>query len=306
MNNKFKITNVNLRKFEKIINTSLMVRNNLMLEFSEQFVRSCALNSSSSIMKLFTVEIEKISMTAEELTPKKEEIILATQITLDSTPDKNNNISGLFDFYLLRGEILKNNFGIFDQNKPVDIEFDVIQAEDESRPRATSMKITGLSKYNTRLETTLPLTKDSLNTETISDYSMAMQHVTPDDNSHKISISPAMFEEVTSMIKSLHKTNVNNTIYIEIEVSGNQIIFKDKAFKIQYTIPESIEGSIEFKLAKNDWIKLTGENTVNIFLNKNVDDKKVIFVTSYIDSVIFSLITKVRGGEIVSADDTDK
>lgn len=280
-----------------------MVRNNLMLEFSEQFVRSCAITSSSSMMKLFTVEIDKISMTQEELTPTKAEITLATEITLETAPLKNNNITGLFDFYLLRGEILKSNFGIFDQNKPVDIEFDVILLPESDRPKATSMKITGVSKYNTRLETTLPLTQDSLNTETIGDYSAAMKHVTPDKDSHKITITPQMFEEVTAMIKTLHKTNVNNTIYIEIEVTGNQIVFKDRAFRVEYILPTAIEGSIEFKLAKNDWIKLTGENVINIFLNKNTNDNKVIFVTNFIDAVIFSLITKVKGGEITSEDE---
>lgn len=285
------IKNVKLRNLELILNQAILVKKSLMIEFKNDFIRSCSVTDSATFMKIIMIPTIKIC---------------------DNENADNIQIDNPFDFYLIKGELLKPVFNFFSKTATVELTFELEESiEVSGRFIAKTMTIKGQTNDGSEIATTIPLTFEEMITESISDYSTEIDHLKPSQNNHQITLTQPMVDEVKGLIAKLNKTNPNNSIYVNVLVEKQSITFSDRVFKVKYDLEQPIETINEpftFNIVKTDWIRLSvsKQNDIICYLDTDTSSKKVIFVTPYLGSIISSLMLKVEGVQSGILDDNDK
>lgn len=287
------IKNVKLRNLELLLNQAILVKKSLMIEFKKDFMRSCSVTDSATFMKIITIPT----------------------IKLCSTDDVNNvQIDTPFDFYLIKGDLIKPVFAFFSKTETVELHFDLLANNIDNSTNYTAVNMTVIGKTNegAEIKTTIPLTEEHMSTETISSYASKIDHLKPSPNSHAITMTESMVTEVKSLITKLNKANPNNSIYINVLIDKKSVTVSDKVFNITYDLENEIETitePISFNIVKSDWIRLSvsKQNDIICYLDTELSNKKVIFITPYVNAIISSLMLKVDGVQSgVMDDDTSK
>lgn len=284
------IKNVKLRTLELLLNQAILVKKSLMIEFKKDFMRSCSVTDSSTFMKIITIPTIKLCANDN-----------ADNVQID-TP---------FDFYLIKGDLIRPVFAFFSKTETVELSFDLLQnVGDDSNYTAVNMTVKGQTNEGSEIKTTIPLTNEPMSSETISSYSSKIDHLKPSPNSHEITLTESMVTEVKSLITKLNKANPNNSIYINVLITKKSITFSDRVFNITYDLDNEIHtitDSITFNIVKSDWIRLSvsKQNDIICYLDTDNNNKKVIFITPFVGAIISSLMLKVDGVQNGVIDDKE-
>lgn len=295
------IDNFNLKKFGLLLTQSLNVVPQLMLEFNGNMIRSCSMSNSKALIKLWTVPIQFLIVDKKE---KEENTIL--DIDAPTIVKEPFNINTKFDFYVLKGTDLLKYIEVFDKNQPVKL---TINVRDNSTSReASTITILGKTSEGTMIETTFSLTTEALISEKIDDYSKIMEIVKPSEDSLVVNITAKIYKEICDINLKLHKAEPNNSAYITLRIFNDRYTVNDKVFELEYKLlePLNIEDGkcIELNILKSDFMKISAE-TLSMHFSSDPDDPKIVFITKYFDSIIYSLITKARGEIATSSNDDD-
>lgn len=301
--NNFQLKNFNLALFGNLLNQSLRVTPQLMLEFNNNMLKSCSFSQTKSLIKLWTIP-------AENLLINEENIVDVNDL---STITENKKIEiPEFNFYILRGDLFKNYMSVFSVTNSVDLTFNLIKIEDKMQ--ASSIIIKGKSESGAQLETEFLLTTEELITNKISDYTEILRECTPSKDMFEFVLNNKQIIEVRGLIKKLHKSSVDNTAFLNFEISENKINIKDKVFSLQFENDitrnlinkQNINEKLNFNILKSDF-NLIGDHTFSIFTNN--ETQKVIFGSTYSKSIIWCMSTKVgenhQNNENENFDDDD-
>jgi len=287
--NNIQIKNFNLSLFGNLLNQSLTVTPQLMLEFNNNMLKSCSFSQTKSLIKLWTIPTENLIIQKNE---NDLDINDLASLTLKETkleiPD--------FNFYILRGDLFKNYMSVFSITTPVDLTFNLVKVDDKLQ--ASSIIINGKSESGAPLETEFLLTTEELITNKISDYQEILKECTPNKEMFEFILNNKQIIEIRGLVKKLHKSSVDNTAFLSFEISDNKIKIKDKVFSLEFENDitrniynkENIPEKINFNILKSDF-RLIGDHTFSIFTNDEV--QKVIFGSTYSKSIIWCMSTKV-------------
>lgn len=257
----------NLSLFKNLIEQNLMVDNSIRIRFTKESIKSVALTSSQSFVKLWSVPTN--TFIAESEDP-----------VLDFDDDFGQAVPEFedFDMYVLKGDIFKRLLSVFNE-EPVDFE---IKIDEDSI--ANELIITGQTK-TTPIRCSFNLSSSELMGER-RDYSQIENFLNPKESCKSFILLKDEIDEIKKLIHTLHKTNVQNTSYITISVDVEKGIIRanDKAFNVKYPLVkgENSENipteSLEFRILKSDFI-VSGKHSFEFFYDDS--DKKIIMKTSY-------------------------
>ena len=91
-----KIPNFKLNVFRKLIEQSLLVDTQLMLEITPQMIKSCSFSQTKSFMKLWTMLLNNLIVKPE----------LETSGEVLTIEEPENNLEFVpFNFYILKGDL---------------------------------------------------------------------------------------------------------------------------------------------------------------------------------------------------------
>lgn len=302
-----KVNNFNLNLFGNLLNQSLSVTPQLMLEFRDNMVKSCSFSSTKSLVKLWTIPVSNFIVKPQNL---DEPLELLDGPTTEEEPE-NNIITENFNFYILKGDMFKKFIHVFNQSS-ANIEFTIKLID--GKYQATSLLIDGISENGSPLTTVFPLTTEELISNVISDYSEILKECTPSQNMFQILLVDKQISEIKSLVKNLKNSSSENVAYLTFEVTKNQIVVSDKVFNLKFAIDEQLQIknqannyndiSLTFNVLKSDFA-LIGDHTFTIFTDQN--SQKVIFGATYGKSLIWCLTTKFDSAKQLSqaTDDTD-
>lgn len=279
------IKDFNLNLLGTLLNQSLTVTSQLMLEFNNGMLKSCSFSQTKSLIKLWTIPYEKLIFI-----PKKEVIEDVNQISLDD--DKVEVIIPeipTFNFYILNGMKFKNYISVF-SSECVDITFNL--QDIDGKKQATSLVINGKSSSGSPLEAEFALTTEELLTNSISDYNEILSACTPEKHYYKFNLSNKQISEIRGLIRKL-QGSTENTAYLVFEINNEKITIKDRVFNISFKnenldIQEKFQ--LSFNILKSDFI-LIGDH--NFHIHTYSDVQKVIFGAKFGDSIIWCMCTKV-------------
>lgn len=285
-----KINNFNLGLFTNLLEESLKVTPQLMLEFRDNMVKSCSFSLTKTLIKLWTSPISKFIQTknTDDLDGSN------TALALDAVPftlDEN------FNFYVLKGDIFLKYLGVFDKHS---VNIEIFLEMIEGKYQAKAIKIFGKSTAGSLLQTQFELTTDEFLTNKISDYSAILVECTPSEDMFEFILNSKQISEIKSLIKALHKSAVDNTAFLTFKITKNKIEILDKVFRVEFVVDNSTQmknemlnwkenDALEFLILKSNFL-LIGEHNFTIFTNNNTP--KVIFGTKYLDSIIWCMIMK--------------
>lgn len=291
-----KIVNFNLSGFGNLLNQSLMVAPQLMIEFNESMIKSCSFSSTKSFIKLWTIPINNLIINKDA---EKDEI--ENQLALVPKVIKEVDYSDLdFNFYILKGDLFKKYISVH-SSENVDLEFTLNKIDEKWQ--ASSVTISGKSDNNSPLKTTFTLTTEELITNKISDYSAILKECTPTNDMIELVLTDKQIQEIKGLSKKLSKAIVDNSPYITFTVVNNTITVNDKVFSIVFDIDPNSVGAIngaklekdevlKFNILRSDFI-ITGDHTFNIFTSNKQESEKVIMSGKYGGSLILCLTTKI-------------
>lgn len=285
-----KVDNFNLNLFGNLLNQSLSVTPQLMLEFRDNMIKSCSFSATKSLVKLWTIPVSSFIVKPQVLDAIESLDSPETVVELNE-----NIIDENFNFYILKGDLFKKYINVFNQNS-VNLEFTIKYIE--NKWQATALLINGNSESGSQLRTTFPLTTEELISNVISDYSEILTECTPDKNMFEILLYDKQVAEIKSLVKNLK--GVENVGYLTFEITKTQIIVSDKVFNLKFDIPKEIQEknelnnypsdiSLIFNVLKSDFA-LIGDHTFTIFTDQQ--SQKVIFCATYGKSLIWCLTTK--------------
>lgn len=285
-NNTVTIKNFNLKLFGNLLNQSISVTTQLMLEFDNGLLKSCSFSQTKSLIKLWTIPYDKLIYQ-----PKSSEDILSDENQLDMFPEKKIELNiPTFNFYILKGDNFKNYISVFNGDS-VDLTFKLI--DNNGKKQATSLIINGKSANGSPLETEFTLTTEELISNVISDYSEILRACTPEPTFKQFSLDKNQIIEIRGLIKKLHKSETDNTAYLTFNVTNNTINIKDKVFNISF-INENLlnndEFNFSFNILKSDFTLIGNHNFIAY---TDSDSQKVIFSAKYGESIIWCMTTKV-------------
>jgi hypothetical protein len=279
------ISNFRLNIFRKLLEQSLIVDNQLMLEFSDTIIRACSFSSTRSFMKLWSTPIDNL-LNNESKTDV---------IELDIVPKEKLSFP-VFNFYILKGDLFHKYLSVHNTDM-VDLEF--ILHKVDNKYQAANIIISGKSENNSPLVTTFILTTEELISNIITDYSLIINECTPQIDMVEFILTDIQIQEIKRLIKKLHKSTANNTAFLTftIDVKENKIIVNDKVFTLSFQLIQKLQitENIVFNILKSDFI-MTGNHTFSIFTNEN--DQKVILGAKFAGSIIWCLSSKVNENTI--------
>jgi len=306
-----KIANFNLSVFGNLLNQSLSVSPQLMIEFNEGMIKSCSFSSTKSFIKLWTIPLKSLLLQDAKVADDASIIDMFPEETVAVVEEEIHN----FNFYILKGDLFRKYISVHNQAN-VDLEFSLKLIEDKYQ--AYSITITGKSETGSPLKTTFILTTEELITNKISDYSAILAACTPTPDMIEIFLTDKQIQETKGLIKKLHKSSVDNSAYLTFTVENNKIKINDKVFNIEFDVDlelkeknaalnnKSLEPNeqLSFNILKSDFI-ITGDHTFSFFTSD--DSEKVIIVGKYGGSVIWCLTTKISehsNSDMDNSDDT--
>ena len=280
-----KINNFRLNIFRKLLEQSLIVDNQLMLEFSDTIIRACSFSSTRSFMKLWTIPLNNLINSESK----------SNVIELDVVPVEKISFP-VFNFYILKGDLFHKYLSVHNTDM-VDLEF--VLHKVENKYQAANITISGKSENNSPLVTTFILTTEELISNVITDYSLIINECTPQEDMVEFILTDIQIQEIKRLIKKLHKSTANNTAFLTftIDVTQNKIIVNDKVFTLSFQLMQklNITENIVFNILKSDFI-MTGNHTFSIYTNEN--DQKVILGAKFAGSIIWCLSSKINENTI--------
>lgn len=311
------IKNFNLNVLKHLLDQSLIVDNQLMLEFANDLVKAVSFSPSKSLLKLWTIPFQTLIKDTDQ-------IISPPEIKSKDKSDNSDIITSLdgvlpgfedefakktieqfkelqnipkFNFYVLKGDLFSKYLSVHNSDI-VDIEFSL--ENQNGKYHASTIKIIGKSENGSPLETLFILTTEELISSKISDYSEIINACTPDDTMDRIIITNEQVQEIKRFVKRLHKSMVDNTAYLTFAVKDDKIIVNDKVFTVQFTIDAELKAKanllksgeeMTFNMLKSDFVML-GNHTFDIYTSN--DNDRVIFGTNYAGAIIWCVSTKVN------------
>jgi len=287
----FKISNFKLNIFRNLLEQSLIVDNQLMLEFNTEMIKSCSFSNTKSLIKLWTIPLKSLIVLPDNI---NDDLTLDLN---DETPENDIYDFPEFNFYILRGDLFKKFLSVHNTDM-VDIEFSLRKINDKYY--GSNLIITGKSENNSPLITSFILTTEELLTNKIEDYSQIIKECTPTKGMFEFILLDNQIQEVKRLIKNLHKSSPENTSFLtfKIDSDNKKIIVNDKVFSIEFLISTEIQKEIkfpkegfEFKMLKSDFI-VTGNHTFSFYTDKL--SEKVLLGAKYSDAIIWCLATKVN------------
>lgn len=305
------IKNFNLVQFRRLLDNSLIVNKQVMLEFSGNMVKSCSLSPTKTFMKIWTIPLKSLII--------KPEKVESVDILDDSPKSEEQDLSKIptFNIYILKGDLFKKYLSVHTSDT-VTLSFDVVELNGEFQ--ASVMKISGMSESNSPLTTKILLSTDEMISDKVTDYADIIKKCTPDSDMVKIILSDSQIQEVKRLIKNLNKSIVDNTSFLTFTINKNKIVVNDKAFDVEFNIDEELatkcnltkEQNFSFNILKSDFIMM-GNHIFTFYTNK--DSQKVIMSAQYAGSLIQCLATKIvqsnidldaQSDEIIDATDLDQ
>ncbi len=287
-NKKIKLHDFNLTFFRKLIEQSLTVNQQLVLQISSDFVYGCATSNTKSLMKLWTIPLPKL------LRQKSEE----DENQVEMFPEDKEEIKfEPFDFFVLRGDIFKKFLNIHTEDF-VDVEFTVVEDKKQASDFTIQSRLAG---SNSLIETTYELSTEDLITSKVTDYETVIAAMRPTESMSKFNINDSQIRDIRRLIKNLHKTSSNNTAYLNFSYKpeSNILTVSDKVFSIDIELDTTSDIKSDkvfnFMLLKTDFIMI-GANGMSIYTDEETD--KVIANYPYIGSVVNCISSKVSETEL--------
>jgi hypothetical protein len=298
-----KIKNFNLAAFSRLLNQSLLVTNQIMMEVKDGLVKSCSFSATKSFIKLWTIPVEQLIIVDEA---QKE------MFDMDKAKAEFRELN--FNFYILKGDLFRRFISVHNQDT-VDIEFSIVLVD--GKKQASTITITGKSEAGSALKTTFILTTEELITNVVSDYSAILAACSPDKDMMEIVFLDEQIQEIKGLIKKLHKSSSENSKYLTFTIDNKAIRINDRVFTVEFPVNKEMveknnlagrglvgDASISFNVLKSDFI-ITGDHTFNFFTSDQTD--KVIIIGKYSKAMIVCLTTKITEGSDAmdsSADDS--
>lgn len=269
-----KIPKVKFSVFTNLLEQSLLVTNQLMLQFDKNMIKSCSFSVTRSFIKLWTIKTTDLISEDVELS--------------DFEP---------FNFYVLRGDSFKKEIQAH-TSAEVDLEFKVFLKD--GKFQAQSLKLTS-ELMDSPFETNADLTTEDMITNKVDDYNKIISECTPDDSMSEIIITDKQIYGIKKQIKLLNKASAKNTSYLTFNYDNVEktIQVKDKVFNIRgFKLPENIKEIVSkiptepysFDILKSDFVKI-GNHTFSIYTE--TESEKVILGTKHGKAIIWGLLTKV-------------
>lgn len=280
------IKNFNLNVFKHLLDQSLAVDTQLMLEFSDTEIKACSFSGSKSFIKLWVIPTSKLLIVNEAvLTPDLFDPIVTEQ------PLKFK----AFNFLVLKGDSLRKYFDVYN-NDAVDLSFNVAEFGDKTI--ATNMTINGKTVSGSQLKTSFELTTEEFLTNKITDYAPIIRELKPDDDMQELVFNAKQIQEVRGLIKTLHKSLTGNSAFLSFEIQSDKINIKDKVFSVDFEITkEQIEKNLNvisqaqnFKILKMDFAMI---GLHNFIVSTSENSAKVIFNANYAGALISCMATKI-------------
>ena len=282
-----KINNLKLNIFKNLLEESLIVNNELILEFSSKLLKSCSNSNSKSLMKLWIIPMDKLINS-----PIEEENTL-----FDTDTNKPNNICDIptFNFYILKGDLFIKFLSVYDKNETIDLEFILTESTNQNSEtlyQANSVKIIGKADSNSPLIVNFQLTTEEYMSSKIDDYSAIIKMCTPEVDDIEILLTEIQIKEIRNLIKKLHKTSVDNTALISFTINNDKITVNDKIFNITFDLvkPVNTKNELKFNILKSDFL-MSGNHSFNIYVGEK--SKKTLFGTTYVNSIIWCLLSSL-------------
>jgi hypothetical protein len=310
------IKNFNLNVFKHLLDQSLIVNNQLMLEFANDLVKAVSFSPSASLLKLWTIPFMSLIKDVEQVIPvpttepkskdsKDNEAIFDGVLPgfedelAKQTIQQHKELQNIpkFNFYVLKGDLFAKYLSVHNADI-VDVEFSL--ETQNGKMYASTIKIIGKSENGSPLETLFILTTEELITSKVSDYSEIINECTPDDSMDRIIVTSEQIQEVKRFVKRLHKSMVDNTAYLSFDISEKMIVVKDKVFNVKFNIDAELKAKanllksgndMNFNILKSDFVML-GNHTFDIYSSNECD--RVIFGTNYAGAIIWCVSTKVN------------
>ena len=118
-----KINNFQLNIFRNLLDQSLIVDNQLMLEISSSMIKSCSLSMTKSFMKLWTIPLKNLLVIPEN--ESTDGILFPNMINKPV-----ENIFPTFNLYILKGDLFIKFFSVHN-SETVDLEFTLHTTSDD-------------------------------------------------------------------------------------------------------------------------------------------------------------------------------
>lgn len=287
------IKNFNLNIFRQLLKETLMVNNQIMIEFSDKFIRSCAVSPQKVFMKAWTIPTIKFIKKAEDEADEN------GIIDLDK-PEEEIDLSYLpvFNFYVLKGDLFRNYLSVHSTDF-VDLDFELEQGSD-GKLQASTITISGKTENNNALVTKFTLTTEDLITSRVDDYDALIRECTPSEEMFDIILDNVQMQEIKRLVRSLHKSSIDNSSYLSFDISKDKVVINDKVFNVEFPLKTSDASKISevhhtFNILKTDLI-MAGEHTFNIYTSE--DEHKVTFGTKFAGALIWCISTKITEGSV--------
>jgi hypothetical protein len=272
-----KLSNFKLSNFRNFLEQSLMVNNQLMLEFTPEMVQSCSFSQTQSFIKLWT-------------TPLKNLLVDIEQLELELTPIvKEIPNFPAFDFYVLKGDLFKKYLSVHTADT---VDFEFILHEKGKTYQAANITITSVNG-NSVLKTSFTLTTEELISNKIEDYSLIIKECTPDTDMVEFMLTDDQIREIRRLIKNLHKSSPTNTAFLTFSVDAvnQKITVNDSVFSIDFQLALPIKSeNFSFNILKSDFV-MGGNHNFTIYTNGK--SPKVILGAKYSSIIVWCLSSKV-------------
>lgn len=292
---KVTIPNFNLGMFRTLLDQSLIVNTQIMIEFNNELVKSCSFSQTKSFMKLWTIPMKSFIGKSEDG---------EGALNLDDDVEELNHIGTMpvFNFYILKGDLFRNYLSVHN-SELVTLEFQLQEIEN-GKMQAATITIKGKSEIGSPLVTTFTLTTEELILNRVNDYGLIINECTPSKDMIDIILTNLQIQEIKRLVKKLHKSTVDNTSFLTFTISNGNVNIKDRVFDIDFpltTIGKNMLGDtvLTFNILKTDFI-MVGNHTFNIYTSE--ESQKVIYGTKFGGAMIWGLSTKISEGSAFDSD----
>jgi hypothetical protein len=283
---KYSIKNFKLNLFKNLLKQTLITDNQLMFEFSNDMIKSCAFSETKSFMKYIAIPFKSLIETKEDE---------GDDLFEEKTKPVENLITKPFNFYVLKGDIFLKNLTVHNSDI-VDIEITVEHNDSKNVDKALFVRIFSKSENNSPLVTTFILTTEEMISNKVEDYSLIIKECTTTPDMCEITLLDTQIQDIKRLIKNLHKSAAENTAYLtfSIDIEKKIINVKDSVFSIDFTIANCEKlpkENIVFNILKSDFI-MSGNNTLNLYTSDSV--AKVIMISEAGGALITCLTSKIN------------
>lgn len=297
MTHTVSLNNVDISIINNLLLQSLEVSPQIMFEFSPEILKSVNFSSSQTFIKFWTIEINKLIR--EEKQPvddlNLDEIVEVPKVNLLENFDKT------FNFYLLKGDLLKRFLSVF-KNDLIDIDFKLINGS-EGGYQAHSITVKGYTESNKKLIATLDLTTDDMITNKVADYSQLLTICKPKPNMAEVTLPNSHLKELRSIINNMNKTISNNSSFVTFSIENDELKINDKVFDITFDdIEINSSESFNFNILKSDF-KLIGNHSFKIFTSP--DNNEIHFGAKYGNAIIWCLTSKPKNTDTMMDNSTE-